>query len=282
MPDLVSEDTSFSCPFCTSQLKLKVASSSAKSDSKNLANLDNSFFPPPGGQCTVCPSAPIPCVPSVNVLDPGQGKVQINEKIALGAGCKFMCAKGGLLTVSSPGQTKSKHDEASGASTKWDKVKDFYNQHQTVIDGLIDVATLIPAGRGAKAGFQLLRSGGKILGAIKMADKKAVKNYWVYQSKNASGKVQYVGITNNLPRRAAQHLEKKGIQIDKIPGLGPLTKQEARGVEQSLIELHGLEKNGGNLINKINSISPNNPIYKESLKTGQDILKDIGYPGLKK
>jgi hypothetical protein len=47
-----------------------------------------------------------------------------------------------------------------------------------------------------------------------------------------------------------------------------------------LIELHGLEKVGGSLVNKINSISPNNPIYADGLKRGAEILKQAGYPGL--
>ena len=59
-----------------------------------------------------------------------------------------------------------------------------------------------------------------------------------------------MGITNNLARRS---------------------------VEQALIEIHGLGKNGGTLLNKINSISPNNPIYGQSLQRGYDLLKTIGY-----
>ncbi|WP_181302054.1 hypothetical protein [Rhodanobacter sp. PCA2] len=35
-----------------------------------------------------------------------------------------------------------------------------------------------------------------------------------------------------------------------------MTKQQARVMEQTLINQYGLEKNGGQLLNKINSISP--------------------------
>jgi hypothetical protein len=112
MGDLVCDGNEFSCPFCTSKLKLKVISSPATGDSKKLANKGNSIFPPPGGNCIVIPSAPVPCTPAAFVTDPGQKNVKISELPALGAGCKFQCAKGGLITVSSSGQNKAKHDEA--------------------------------------------------------------------------------------------------------------------------------------------------------------------------
>lgn len=101
----------------------------------------------------------------------------------------------------------------------------------------------------------------------------------VYQSTKADGTVDYVGITNNLERRAAEHLGQKGISIDAIPGLSNLSRADARAVEQVLIESHGLGKNGGTLLNKINSISQKNPVYAESLTRGGELLKGAGYPG---
>ena len=56
-----------------------------------------------------------------------------------------------------------------------------------------------------------------------------------------------------------------------------LTRTDARAVEQVLIEIHGLGKNGGTLLNKINSISPTNPAYGGQLLRGYDLLKTIGY-----
>jgi len=58
----------------------------------------------------------------------------------------------------------------------------------------------------------------------------------VYQSVGANGEVNYVGITNNLERRAVEHHRKKGISIDAIPGLSNLSRADARAVEQVLIE----------------------------------------------
>jgi filamentous hemagglutinin len=48
-----------------------------------------------------------------------------------------------------------------------------------------------------------------------------------------------------------------------------------RAVEQALIKSHGLSKNGGTLINKINSISVNNPIYRNSINRGMELLQSI-------
>jgi hypothetical protein len=96
----------------------------------------------------------------------------------------------------------------------------------------------------------------------------------VYHSVEA-GVTQYVGITNNLARRAAQHLGTKGIKIE--PLMQGLSRSDARAVEQALIEIHGLGKNGGTLLNKINSISPTNPAYGSQLQRGYDLLKSIGY-----
>lgn len=90
-----------------------------------------------------------------------------------------------------------------------------------------------------------------------------------------NGVTRYVGITNNLARRAAEHLAKKGINIE--PLMQGLSRADARAVEQALIEVNGLIKNGGTLLNKINSISPANPIYGTQLQRGFELLKSIGY-----
>jgi hypothetical protein len=47
--------------------------------------------------------------------------------------------------------------------------------------------------------------------------------------------------------------------------------------EQVLIEIHGLGKNGGTLINQINSIAKSNPTYGSQLERGYELLKSIGY-----
>lgn len=97
-------------------------------------------------------------------------------------------------------------------------------------------------------------------------------NYIVYIARGGKA-VKYVGITSQFAIRQATHLRKKGIFIEKA--LEGLSKADAKAVEQVLIELYKLPKNGGNLLNKINSIAKKNPAYGEALKRGAEILKDF-------
>jgi hypothetical protein len=98
----------------------------------------------------------------------------------------------------------------------------------------------------------------------------------VYTSLNAAGDVNYVGITNDIARRAAEQFADKGISIRAIAGLENLTRTDARAVEQVLIEEYG-GPTGGQLINKINSIASTNPIYQQSIQRGCAILAGVGY-----
>lgn len=102
-------------------------------------------------------------------------------------------------------------------------------------------------------------------------------NTTVYQSFDNLGNVNYVGITDNFSQRAATHLREKGISIEPISGLQGVSRTDARAVEQVLIENYGLGKNGGTLLNQINSISPNNSIYSNSILRGQQIINGLGY-----
>ena len=47
--------------------------------------------------------------------------------------------------------------------------------------------------------------------------------------------------------------------------------------EQALIEVHGLGKTGGTLLNRINSIAFTNPTYSQQLERGYELLQSIGY-----
>ncbi len=69
-------------------------------------------------------------------------------------------------------------------------------------------------------------------------------------------------------------MKKKEDLFDVMQGL---SRADARAVEQALIEIHGLGKNGGTLLNKINSISPTNPAYGSQLQRGYELLKTVGY-----
>ena len=135
------------------------------------------------------------------------------------------------------------------------------------IDGLLLVADT-PVG-AERIGARILGES-LIEGTVSIAGKNSV-----YISKAAAdGTVQYVGITNDIARRAAEHMASKGIPIEKL--MQGLSRSDARAVEQALIETHGLQKNGGTLINKINSIAATNKSYAEQLQRGYELLKTIG------
>ncbi|HYO54023.1 hypothetical protein [Archangium sp.] len=100
----------------------------------------------------------------------------------------------------------------------------------------------------------------------------------VYISRNKTTKqVEYVGITDEIARRTAEQFRQKGIHINAL--MENLSRQDARAVEQALIEIHGLGKNGGTLMNRINSIARSNPKYAAALRRGLELLESIGYTG---
>lgn len=83
----------------------------------------------------------------------------------------------------------------------------------------------------------------------------------VYLGFDDAGNVRYVGITKNNPEiRFQQHRNSNTIRstlkFKTIPNTGYLTRQQARIIEQKLINLYGLPKLDGMLYNKINSIAP--------------------------
>jgi hypothetical protein len=62
------------------------------------------------------------------------------------------------------------------------------------------------------------------------------------------------------------------------PVLSGLSKADARAVEQTLIDTF---KGGGNLLNRINSISATSDaeFYIDSIFRGLELLQKAGYPG---
>ncbi|MFA0809792.1 RHS repeat-associated core domain-containing protein [Microbulbifer epialgicus] len=144
-----------------------------------------------------------------------------------------------------------------------------------VADGILAVVPGVPGAVGLSIQASRKTAGAAGESIIKSGDTT------VYQATDPeTGEVIYVGITKNIPQRAATHRREKGISIEPIIGLENIDRAQARGVEQVLIELFGMaNKNEGPLLNKINSISKDNSKYNDAVATGRDILKEIGYPG---
>ena len=103
-------------------------------------------------------------------------------------------------------------------------------------------------------------------------------NYSVYVGKNADEVIEYVGITMRNPvTRAQEHLQTIGSGRELLKyttQLTDLAKNEARQIEQSVINFFGMQKNGGQLLNKINSIAPQKqiPIVGSIVSKVQSIL----------
>jgi RHS repeat-associated protein len=108
-------------------------------------------------------------------------------------------------------------------------------------------------------------------------------HFLVYRSLSSAGQVQYVGITDDFARRAAEHRAIKGIDVEPIPGLNNLSQRDALAVEQALIESYGLGRNGGTLVyNKNNAIGRRHdkflPGYVDrEIARGREILEMVGY-----
>jgi hypothetical protein len=115
-------------------------------------------------------------------------------------------------------------------------------------------------------------------GTAAASNPQAVQNVGVYLNTSSESVVNYVGISNNMARRAAEQAV-RGFDIKPIPGLQNLSRFDARAVEQVLIEHYELMKNGGTLLNKINSISPSNPAYQQAIQRGDELLQNANYPG---
>lgn len=132
----------------------------------------------------------------------------------------------------------------------------------TILAGTVVGAGLHSAAIGALIGAGVGTVAGGIIGGAYGA--MSAKVHSVYISKS-NGTVNYVGRTNNIARRTAEHaLNGKGGVPQEVAN--KLSLRQARGLEQALIEKYGMIKNGGTLINKINSIASSNPIYEKAVK----------------
>jgi hypothetical protein len=124
-----------------------------------------------------------------------------------------------------------------------------------------------------KNGIEYLRWRRGVAGAAKVSEevveqavvKQATEGgtHLVYQGFDKAGIVKYVGITGrDAAVRFGEHLgsgtAKSSLRYEVIPGAINLSKAGARTLEQKVINQFGLGKNGGQLLNEMNSIAPKN------------------------
>jgi hypothetical protein len=94
------------------------------------------------------------------------------------------------------------------------------------------------------------------------------RDAWVYYGVK-DGERKYIGITNDLARREAEHVNDKFDYLDPL-NTEPMTRAQARAIEQAGIE------NNPNFSNIRNSISPNQSWYNEAVSWGNSWLTIYG------
>ena len=95
--------------------------------------------------------------------------------------------------------------------------------------------------------------------------------------------VEYVGIANNVKRRSSEHGKTRIIHELVFDGNGTLTRDQARALEQLLINTYGKngknKENGENLSNVINTINltkfETEDRWKKPRETAEDLLNQI-------
>lgn len=107
-------------------------------------------------------------------------------------------------------------------------------------------------------------------GSIKVGKETGSNKNSVYLSRRSDGSIEYCGVTCSMTRRAAEHLRESGRIITELTG--QLSRYQAKGIEQAIIEKVGLP----NLSNVINSIATSNPNYNAAVSFGRSFLEGLG------
>ena len=120
-----------------------------------------------------------------------------------------------------------------------------------------------------KAPSSVLRSTGSVVAKseIPVSLLKGEANAHVYLGVR-NGKAVYVGITKDVAARQSAHADRFVLQ--KIT-TDPVTRRQARAIEQNLIERNPQFEN------KINSISSRRSWYQDAKDWGAEWLKSNGY-----
>lgn len=122
-----------------------------------------------------------------------------------------------------------------------------------LIPGVVGAGT---AKRAGQAALKVENAGNAVTDTKKAVD----ETYSVYLGVGKNGD-EYVGITKRNPNtRINEHKSSNSrradLEYNTMPGATNLSRNDARVIEQAVINNKGLSKNGGTLVNRINSISP--------------------------
>ncbi len=146
---------------------------------------------------------------------------------------------------------------------------DFARRGDRAEQAVRDVTTRLPLSESVKRKIlaELPGSAGRL--PVELAG--GPQNYIVYRGEN------YVGITDDFARRAAEHARAgRSFTLEPIAGATGLSRGEARAIEQACIEQGGLATAGGALANRINSIDPSHSYAAAAVEYGHALLSRIG------
>lgn len=139
----------------------------------------------------------------------------------------------------------------------------------------LSMASMVPGVGNIAGAAKIANRVDDVVGLAKASDNvpasllKGEKDSHVYLGIKDGNEV-YAGISKDVARREAQH----GDKFDKLQQITdePLTRRQARAIEQALIEGHPEFT-----ANKINSISPDRDRYDDAVEWGNAWLKYNGY-----
>ncbi len=148
------------------------------------------------------------------------------------------------------------HAVLTGGDVKGESINLALDAGGLLVPGVVGLGTV---NRASQAALKVENAGG----AVAVTKEAVDETYSVYQGfDRTTGEIKYVGITKRDPQiRFTEHknsgdLNRSNLRYEKMPSAANLSRNDARVIEQAVINNKGLSKNGGPLVNRINSISP--------------------------
>lgn len=148
------------------------------------------------------------------------------------------------------------HAVLTGGDVRGEAVNLALDAGGILVPGAVGLGTVNRASQAAMK----VEGGGNAVASVKKANDET---YTVYQGfDKTTGEIKYVGITKRNPdNRFKEHKnsgdsDRNNLVYKPMKNATNLSRNDARVIEQAVINNKGLSKNGGQLVNRINSISP--------------------------